>query len=378
MRVLISGAGVAGLACGLRLARAGHEAVVVEKAPEIREGGYLVALSHNAYHFAEDLGLVPCLRKRALTINASAYLNASGKTLLSLDYNRMFGSLDIVQIMREDLVRCLFEAAQECVDIRFSTRIESLENSPEGVSATLSTGQTESFDLVVGADGVHSHTRRMAFEESEVYQDVLGLWCAAFRSRNVLNLDRKFETHMDGDRYMATFTTREGDLGNVFVWAVDDVTPPKPEDRAQALLDAFNGAGEAISTVLNECPRDQPFYFDNPAQIVMKSWHRDRVVLAGDAAHSLTLFSGRGAACAFSGGNRLAQALIEQPSIPNALSEYDRQMRPLIETVQPATRNAVRWYVPRKKWEHLVRDNLMAYLPNAFFQKYFQRKYSYS
>ena len=69
---------MAGLACGLRLARAGHDAVVVEKAPEIREGGYLVALSRNAYHFAEDLGLVPCLRNRALTINASAYLDAAG------------------------------------------------------------------------------------------------------------------------------------------------------------------------------------------------------------------------------------------------------------------------------------------------------------
>jgi 2-polyprenyl-6-methoxyphenol hydroxylase-like FAD-dependent oxidoreductase len=108
----------------------------------------------------------------------------------------------------------------------------------------------------------------------------------------------------------------------------------------------------------------------------MDRWHRRRIALIGDAAHALTLFSGRGAACAFSGGNRLAQALIEEPDVTAALTRYEREMRPLIDTVQMATRKAVKWYVPRAPWQRRLRDGLMACLPNAFFQSYFRRKYS--
>ena len=374
-RILISGAGVAGLCATLWLGRAGFRPVVVEKAPDVRAGGYLVSLSDQAYRFAQELGLTDALTARSIGITASSYHDASGRALLSLDYEEMFGSLNVVQMMRDDLVALLYERAADLAEFRFDTQICEMEEREDGTRVRFADGRTGTFDVVIGADGLHSGVRRAAFEERDFTRHRLGLWCAAYRLPNVLGLRAKFETHMEQDRYMAVFTTRQDDLGAVLVWA--DAWGPRPpaRDRLAALEAAFAGANPTIRAVLEHAPADGDIYIDALEQIELPVWHRGRSVLLGDAAHCLTLFSGRGAGAAFAGASRLARAMIALER-PDAFARYEAETRPVIADIQPATRRAVKWYVPRNALIHQARGWGMRLLPNAVFNAYFRAKYA--
>ena len=371
-RILISGAGIAGLAAAIRLAKQGREVVIAEKAKTSRAGGYLVALSHQSYIFAEEMGLIPDLEPYNLSIRSSSYHDRSGRNLLDLDYSIMLEGLNIIQLMRGDLAHVLYQHAESLADIRFGETITDINDR----QVTFASGKEEEFDLIIGADGAHSGVRKIVFNEDEVSHDYLNLHCAAFCLPNVLDIDSKFETHMERKRYMATFNTLEGDIGAVFVWANDDRKLPPPEQRRDYLLKSFEGTTDAIEKVLPHCPEDGPQYIDVLSQIHMPKWYKDRSVLVGDAAHCLTLFSGRGAAAAFAGACRLCNAIAANDTPEAAFKAYEAEMRPVINDIMPATRGAVKWYVPMTLKNHIMRDGLMRFVPNSVFRKYFKIKYS--
>lgn len=375
-KILISGAGVAGLTAALRLAKAGYKPVIVEKAPELRPGGYLVALSHQAYIFADEMGLIPDIKPHDMRIASSSYHDKTGRSLLSLDYSVMFQGLDIIQIMRDDLAKVLYEKAKDLAEIRFGEHITGIKETESCAVVQFASGKSEEYDLIIGADGAHSGVRHAVFDESEYTHHYLDLHCAAFRAPNVPNIQSKFETHMERERYMAIFNTRDGDLGAVFVWSNLERSLPKPEKRKEHLLSAFEGCAETTRLVLEHCPDEGPSYIDVLSQIEMPVWHKGRSVLVGDAAHCLTLFSGRGAAAAFAGACRLCDAIIANETYEGAFKDYEKTMRPIINDIMPATREAVRWYVPMNAKNHLLRNGLMRFVPNGVFRKYFQLKYS--
>lgn len=375
-KILISGAGIAGLCAGIRLAKAGMEPVIIEKATSTRAGGYLVALSHQAYIYAEEMGLMPDLRAYDLHIRSSSYHDRTGRNILDLDYSKMFEGLHIVQMMRDDLANVLYEHAKTMVDIRFGDTITALDDDGKKVRAEFASGTSEEFDAVIGADGAHSGVRQLVFDESEYTNHYLDLHCAAFRLPNVLDIQAKFETHMERERYMATFNTREDDIAAVFVWEHTDRKLPDYKDRKTHLLNSYEGTSAAIAKVLPHCPENEPFYMDVLSQIDMPVWHKGRSVVIGDAGHCLTLFSGRGAAAAFAGACRLCDALIEAEVPQEAFAAYEAEMRPIIDDIMPATRGAVKWYVPVSLKNYLLRDNLMRFVPNMIFRQYFKMKYS--
>ena len=375
-KVLISGAGIAGLTAAIRLANAGFEPVIVEKAPSARAGGYLVALSHQAYIFAEEMNLIPDLKPYDLSIHSSSYHDQTGRSLLDLDYSEMLKGLNIIQIMRDDLALVLYEKANKLADIRFDDQITAINETDHGSDVTFASGKQETFDIIIGADGAHSGVRHLTFDQNEYTHHYLDLHCAAFRLPNVINIESKFSTHMERQRYMAVFNTREDDIGAVFVWANEERQLPPHNQRRDYLLQSFDGSADIIQQVLPHCPAEGPSYMDVLSQIDMPVWHKGRNVLVGDAAHCLTLFSGRGAAAAFAGACRLCNALIENDTHQSAFRAYEAEMRPIISDIMPATREAVKWYVPMSAKNHLLRNGLMRFVPNGVFRKYFQMKYS--
>ena len=374
-RILISGAGVGGLACAMWLSRKGFRPVIVERAHSIRTGGFLVSLSHHAYQFAERLGVMPQLRAHACGIDSSSYHDSEGRTLLSLQSKALFSGIDVIQLMRDDLVAILYESAKSEIDLRFGDSIQTMNETSDHVEVEFDSGRYEKFDVVIGADGLQSIVRKLAFDDADITYHHLNLNCAAFRLPNVLNLRNKFETHMQRDRYMAVFSSGHGDLGAVFVWDCDEPSVPSGDLRRQVLRQAFNRGDSSIAAVIEQCPTNHSIYMDSLVQVEAKQWYTKRVVLVGDAAHCLTLFSGRGAGAAFNGASRLAQALVELEPI-DAFARYQGEMHPVIRAIQPATRKAVRWYVPRSRTNHFIRDNALRLLPNALFHTYFKFKYS--
>ena len=370
--ILISGAGIAGLAAAIRLAKDGRKVVIAEKAKTSRTGGYLVALSHQSYIFAQEMGLIPDLEPYNLSIRSSSYHDRTGRKLLDLEYAKMLEDLDIIQLMRGDLAHVLYQHAEGLADIRFGETITKID----GRAVKFASGREEEFDIIIGADGAHSGVRKLVFNDDEVHHDYLNLHCAAFRLPNVLDIESKFETHMERQRYMATFNTLEGDIGAVFVWASPDRQLPSPDQRRDYLLQSFEGTTPVIEKVLPHCPEEGPPYIDVLSQIHMPQWYKGRSVLVGDAAHCLTLFSGRGAAAAFAGACRLCNAIIAHDTPEAAFKAYEAEMRPIIQDIMPATRGAVKWYVPMSLKNHMLRDGLMRFVPNGVFRKYFKIKYS--
>lgn len=375
-RILISGAGIAGLTSALWLERQGFDVTIVEKARSIRAGGFLISLSHHAYHYAEQLGIMPVLKQHDMGITHSSYHGPRGTELLALDYGKMFNRVDVIQMLRDDFNSVLYDETKNKADIRFGDPIETLSINGERADVKLTSGLEKSYDLVIGADGLHSVVRELVFNDSDIKKHYLDLCCAAFRLPNVLDLDNKFETHMERDQYMAAFSTGHGDIGAVFVWDSNRRTTPLRPERTAILDTTYQNSSSTIRKVIEHCPQKEAIYMDYLMQVEASSWSKGPVVLIGDAAHSLTLFSGRGAAAAFSGASRLALALQQQNSISTALQQYESEMRPVIQAIQPATRRAVRWYVPRNTLTQKLRDNGMRLLPNWLFRSYFQLKYS--
>lgn len=266
---LICGAGPAGLTAGLLLARNGWKVTIAERDTELRGGGFLVSIADLSWQRMRTLGFIDALTARAAGITRTSYHDASGRTLMSLDTRRLFGDVQVLQLLRDDLVDVLFTAAQAELDLHMGCTVSHAENTPAGVDVRFDNGDAGSFDVIIGADGVHSRLRELLFAD-DTREHYLDLCCAAYRSPNVLGLEHKFETHTERNRYMATFSTRTEDIGSVFVWASEQRNPPATNQRA-ALKAAFVDCAAATATVLDACP-DGPFYFDVLEQVQVSRW----------------------------------------------------------------------------------------------------------
>ncbi len=375
-RILIHGAGVAGLTCAIWLGRNGFRPVVIEKAPEIRAaGGFIICLSGASYRFAEELGMLADLQARDTDIYASSYHDSKGKTLLQLDYKYLFDGVDFIQITRDELENVLYDHAKDMAEYRFSVSAKKIsQDDPGVVQVEFTNGIQEDFDLVIGTDGLHSTIRELAFDDSEVTRHYLGLQVAAYKLDDIVGLKNKFEYYMEKDRYMVLYSSRDGKLGCVFDWKSDDKKAPPIEQRWDVLNDNYLDAGPLARKVIEHFPNTEPMYMDPLMQIEMKQWYKGRVVLLGDAAHCMTLLSGQGASSAFADASYLSKALIDgEPE--EAFSYYENQMRPAISEMQPAARKTAMWYVPRNRVRQIIRDNGMRMLPVNYFKGYFKKKY---
>ncbi|MDA1075136.1 MAG: FAD-dependent monooxygenase, partial [Proteobacteria bacterium] len=193
-KILISGAGVAGLSAGIWLARQGFRPVIVETRPSSRVGGFLVSLSHTAYACMEELGVMPALLARGSGITGSSYHNEAGTNLLALDSQKLFAGVKVIQLMRDELVDALHEVAKDLLTIRFEDSITAINETEHKVEVSFRNHADETYDVVIGADGLHSAVRDLAFPATDFVEHYLGLSCAAYRCRNVLGLENKFET----------------------------------------------------------------------------------------------------------------------------------------------------------------------------------------
>ena len=374
---LISGAGVAGLTAAIWLGKAGNQVTVIEKSRNIRADGYIVSLSHKSFHFADQMGILPLLMQRYSGIKQSQYIDRKGKEMLRLKYQELFQGIDIVQVMRDELQMILYEEARQYVDFIFGDSIEQIENHKqgEGVSVKLKTDKEISADILIGADGLHSVTRNLCFSDSSYQRHYFGLFSAAYKLDNLLGLDKQFQNHMEHERYMCVYTTGKSDLACVFIWKDDAARAPEIENRPDVLKQAFANSPEIVRKVLSQCPLNKPIYMDPLIQIDMQNWYSRNVVLIGDAAHAMTLLSGQGASMAFWGASSLAQNLLKLPA-DQAFTAYQQILKPAVIDIQTTTQKAKNVYIPTSQSSYILRDSMMRYLPNTFFQYYFRKKYS--
>jgi 2-polyprenyl-6-methoxyphenol hydroxylase-like FAD-dependent oxidoreductase len=346
--VLISGAGITGLTLAYWLHRYGWRPTIVEQAPGPRAGGYGIDFAGSGWDVAERMGIVPELRRRANRLSWICLKDRRGGTAARTPAASFFRAFDerLVQIMRPELEAVLGEALGDRVTIRYSTSLRRLAQAPDHVAAQFQDGSSAAYDIVVGADGVHSNVRRLIFGDPAPFRVDLGYAFATFPVPALGELADTATIYLEPGRQAMTYPDSRGEAVALLVYrAAEGASTPPPAGKAE-LLRRYKGAGWLVPAMIESIGEDTPLYMDTTTQIHMPRWSEGRVVLAGDAAHCLTLISGQGASTAMGGAYILAEELGTRTDHRAAFAAYERRVRPFVAVQQRRARRFASTFVP--------------------------------
>ncbi len=313
--VLISGASVAGTAAAYWLGRHGYSVTVVERHPGPRPGGQAIDVRGPALAVLERMGLLTAAQKRKTQIRGASVVDRDGNELSrDTESTPTGGTIDSpdIELLRDDLVELLYGASQWTTEYIFDDTITGLEDDGATVNVTFERTPARSFDLVIGADGLHSNVRRLVFGPEEQFIERLGTHAAIFTVPNFLDLDY-WQTWHYGDSTMAgVYSARNNSEARAMLGFMDtELRIDYRDTEAQfAELERRMGDDGWVRPQLLEYMRSAPdFYFDEMAQIKMDRWSKGRVALVGDAGYCCSPLSGQGTSVALLGAYLLAGEL---------------------------------------------------------------------
>jgi len=332
MRVLISGGGIAGPALAFWLHRAGAEVTVVERAAGPRPGGQAVDVRGVARGIVKRMGLMPAIDENRVDERGFALVAADGRRLAEMPAD-MFGGEGIVaeiEIARGDLARILYEATAADCTYRFGDRIVALEQDADGVDVTFASGDTGRYDIVVGADGVHSAVRALAFGPESEFVHGLGACTAYFTVPDPGDLDNWcLMYNAPGGRVTLLRPERGGTAkaGLSFLAPADRYDRLSRAEQERILTERLSGAGWKVAELLAAMPASSDFYFDSISQVRVEKWWRGRVVLVGDAGYCGSPLVGLGTSMSLVGAYVLAGELAAAGGEPEAaFAAYQGQL----------------------------------------------------
>lgn len=356
MKAVICGAGISGLSAAAFLARDGWQVIVLEQSREPRPQGYIIDFFGPGWQAASGLGIVPRLRELGYQIQKLDYVDRHGKARATLPFAGLAQVVSggLISILRPDLELAIREGLPPEVDLRYGRTVSAVGQSREGVTVTLDDGQVLEADLLIGADGIHSTIRELAFGPEEEFFHYLGFQVGAYSFR-----DPELAARI-GDRVAATDTRNEAmffyrlrDGGITAMAAHREGNPAIPDDPQAQLRSRYRRLGWICPAAVEHCPED--LYYDQVAQIRMPRWHTGRVVLLGDAAAAVSLLAGQGASLGMAAAQALAEELRQHTAIGTALASFEERVRPAVEEQQKAGVSAAQWFVPATRYAAFVR-----------------------
>jgi 2-polyprenyl-6-methoxyphenol hydroxylase-like FAD-dependent oxidoreductase len=339
-RVLVAGASIAGPALAHWLRRRGAEVTVVERAPELRPGGQAVDARGVAKEVIRRMGLDAPVRA-ARTVTAGAYaVDADGKVLETYraDDDGGDGFISEIEILRGDLSQVLYDDTRDGVEYVFGDRIAELTQDADGVDVTFAGGDRRRFELVVGADGLHSALRAMVFGPREQFVRHLGHVMSFYSVPNEFGLDRWLIQYQESGRSAGLRPIHDATQAMAmfsFLSAEFDVDHRDVQAQKRLLRERMAGYGWLTPRILAHLDDTPDFYLDQVAQVVMDRWSSGRVGLLGDAAFSSSPLSGQGTGLALVGAYLLAGELAAAEWDPKAgFAGYEARMRSFVEANQ--------------------------------------------
>ena len=367
-RVLISGASIAGPTLAFWLARHGFQATVVERAPRLREGGNGVDVRGQAVEVAERMGIMPRVRAAATDVIGTSFVDSTNRSVARIDMQaiqRKYGSGE-VEIMRGDLAAILHAATKDDAEYVFGDSIRTLEQDDRRVTVTFERGGTRRFDLVIGADGLHSAVRQLVFGPEDRFLRYLRHYFAFAVADPTLGPDRWMTIYNLPGKMAGVY--RSGNHPGAKAYLM--FRQPEPltydhrdtEQHKRLLREAYAGVSSwRVPQLLASALADPEFYFDSLSQVHMPSWSSGRVTLIGDAAHCASPVSGAGAMLGMIGAYRLARELSAAHGDHRAaFPRYEEGHRPLIKQSQS---NLFTGLVAPKSRGGIWARNTMARLP---------------
>jgi 2-polyprenyl-6-methoxyphenol hydroxylase-like FAD-dependent oxidoreductase len=368
--ILISGAGIAGPALAYWLRRFGFRPTVVEQAPALRPGGQAVDLRGAAREVADRMGILDALRQAHTGTRGLAYVDAANRRLASMPADLLGdsgGAIAEIEILRSDLTDILHAVTREDVEYRFGDAITDIVQDGGGVKMRFQRGAPRSFDLVVGADGVHSGVRGLAFGPESRYVRDLGAYVAIFTTPSHLDLDGWELMHSAPGRTAALYPVRhtgQAKAAFYFIAPPLDLHRRDVEQQRRFVADAFAGLGWEVPRLLEAMAEAPDFYFDRISQVQMDRWSAGRVVLLGDAAYGPSPLAGVGTSLALVGAYVLAGELAAADGDHQlAFARYEDGLRDYVAKGQGLAKGNAAGLIPRSRSQIWLRNQFIRALP---------------
>jgi len=349
--VLVSGASIAGPAVAYWLRRFGFRVTIVEVAPVVRPGGQAVDIRGAAREVVDRMGLTAAVKNASVDERGMAYVDAKGRRLTSLPVD-LFGGEGIVaeiEIMRGDLTRVLVDATKDGVEYLFGDRIAAMREGADGVTVTFAGGTTRTFDLVIGADGVHSGVRALAFGPESEFVRPLGGYTAYFTVPDPGNLDHWLLFYNEPGGKVVAIRPDSSGTANA---GMSFTSPPLDYDRRDVaaqqriLADRFRGVGWITPDLLEAMPSAPDFYFDTICQVHVDRWSRGRVALVGDAGYCASPLTGLGTSMSLVGAYVLAGELAGTTDHESAFVRYQEVMSAYVKACQQLPPGGLKGFAP--------------------------------
>ena len=370
-RVLISGASVAGPVLAYWLSRFGFRPTVVEKTAELRfgSGGHAVDLFGPALEIIEWMRVLPQVQDARTRTEIISFLRAGHRPI---DVSAELGAEGVserhVEIMRGELAKIIYETGRDTCEYLFGNSISSLAQSEHGVDVEFQHGAPRTFDLVVGADGLHSITRRLAFGQEEQFLNFLGGYLAVFTVPNYLDLHQRMLGYAEVGMTAAIYPVWDtGEARVLLLWGT-----PMPHDydrhdlaaQRRLIRNLYSGMGWEVPRLLAELDTADDLYLDSISTIVMDTWTRGSITLVGDAGYSPGPAVGGGTSLAVLGAYVLASELAAAAGDQaRGLAAYEAALRPAVTQSQKIGPYILKTLIPGSRAQLWAMAQAMRLLP---------------
>jgi 2-polyprenyl-6-methoxyphenol hydroxylase-like FAD-dependent oxidoreductase len=371
--ILISGASVAGPSLAYWLGRHGFRPTVVERAPQLRDGGYTVDF-RGAAHLGvlAKMGLLDAIKARQTRLSRTTIVDQRGRPVARMPAHVFAGD---VEILRGDLARILYQATKESTKYLFGDSVTCLEERPGGVRVSFEHAKPRTFSLVIGADGLHSNVRRLVWGEQDRFLADLGYYVSIFSTPNTFGLDHAGLLCSVPGRTAGLFSAADGQaIAQLYFTApAASYDHRDTTGHKQIVAEAFADLGWRVPELVAAMRHAPDFYFDSVSQVRLDRWSDGRVALIGDAA-----------CAAGPGGNGTGNAVVAAYVLAgelaaaggdhrSAFGRYEQRLRPYVAKGQKQARGGKDFLAPptAKKIAQLQRFyKMLPYLPVKHLMKY--------
>jgi 2-polyprenyl-6-methoxyphenol hydroxylase-like FAD-dependent oxidoreductase len=362
--ILISGAGIAGTTLAFWLKKFGFNPTIVEFSPKLREGGYAIDFMGAGYDVAEKMNLIPALEKVEINISELVFVDKNDKKRGSMNYQKIKKLMNsrALTLLRSDLAKVIYNNLEEDVEIIFGDSIAEISQDNEKVNVTFRSGLTRSFDLLVGADGLHSNVRNLIFGNEQQFEKYYGYYTSSFTIENFFYEGREFSMFNAPFKQVAiySFGGKTNRVAAFFVFTSPEKLKYNHNDiekQKQILKDEFSNAGWKCPEILARINSTPDFYFDSISQIKMENWSKGRISLVGDACDCPSLLSGKGSTLAMVGAYILAGELkLAGGNYKKAFEQYENILKPFMEKKQKAAQSFAKSFVPKSNFGITLRN----------------------
>ena len=372
MRILISGAGIAGPTLAYWLAHYGMQPTLIESAPRLRTGGYVIDFWGAGFDIADRMGALPEIMRKGYMMREVRVVNRNGKRLAGFPaeaFARMTQGR-YVSLPRGELAASIFGKIEGKVETIFGDSVNRIEQTKNHVHVTFEHGGARDFDLVVGADGLHSRVRELVFGPESRFEKYLGFKVAAFAVDGYRPRDELvYVMYTEAGQQVGRFAMRGDRTMFLFIFRDDDSTGAENLQAQKALLrKRFGASGWECPQILDALDAADDLYFDRVSQIRMDPqqglWTRGRVTLIGDAAFCVSFLAGQGSALAMVSAYILAGELHRaNGDYSSAFERYQNLFAPFVLAKQKAALRFAGAFAPKSKFGLFLRNrifNLMA------------------